>query len=73
MTYATLQTSKIRDELAAKTLRYSGYNAKCIRIEGGEQPYQVNVSGITSTEAKELQLSICSLLKDSTINIVECK
>ena len=71
MTYATLQTAKKRHELAAQTLRYSGYKAKCVKNNLCEQPYQVNVEGINGETAKELQVLICQLLKDSTLNVVE--
>ena len=71
MKYAALQTAKKRHELGAQTLRYAGYKAKCIKNELCEQPYQVNVAGISSEEAKELQLLICKMLKDDTLNVVE--
>jgi len=71
ITYAELQTAKKRHELAAQTLRYAGYNARCVKNDGCAQPYQVNVKG-TSDTAKELQTLVCGLLKDDTLNVVEC-
>lgn len=71
ITYAELQTAKKRHELAAQTLRYAGYKAQCCKNEDCAQPYQVNVKGIDPNTAKELQVLICDLLKDSTLNIVE--
>jgi len=71
ITYAELQTAKKRHELAAQTLRYAGYKAQCCKNEGCVQPYQVNVKGIDSDKAKELQVLVCRLLKDDTLNVIE--
>lgn len=71
MKYEALQTAKSRHELAAKIIRYAGYKAICVKNEDCKQPYQVNVFGISSETAKELQVLICRLLKDDTLNIVE--
>lgn len=71
MTYAELQTAKTRHELAAKTLRYAGYKAECVKNEVCNQPYQVNVNGINAETENELQMLICRLLKDDTLNVVQ--
>jgi hypothetical protein len=71
ITYAELQTAKKRHELAAQTLRYAGYKAQCCKNEACAQPYQVNVKGIDSNTAKELQVLVCGLLKDETLNVTE--
>ena len=71
ITYAELQTAKKRHELAAQPLRYAGYKAQCCKNDACVQPYQVNVRGISSDTAKELQVLVCGLLKDETLNVVE--
>ena len=55
---------------AARILKYAGFNAKLVKNPLCEQQYQVDVK-CTSDQAKELQLLVCQLLKDDTINIVE--
>ena len=70
MTHFELETAKQNHEVAAKTIRYAGYSAKCVRNAACAQPYQVNVK-CTADEAKELQLLMCKLLKNDTINVVE--
>lgn len=70
MTYFQLESAKATHQLAAKTIRYAGYKAQCVKNTACEQPYQVNVK-CTTEEAKELQLLMCKLLKNDTINIVE--
>lgn len=62
---------KTKHQTAAKTLRYAGYKAKCIFNGLMEQPYEIQVKGISSDEAKELQLRFCAMLKDDRINIIE--
>lgn len=57
-------------QTAAKTLRYSGYNAVCSFNKEMEQPFEVIVYGITNKECKELQIMFCSMLKDDRINII---
>ena len=61
---------KTQHQLAAKTLRYAGYKAKCIFNGLMEQPYEVHVKGISDNECKELQLILCSMIKDDRINII---
>jgi hypothetical protein len=61
---------KAQHQLAAKTLRYAGYKAKCIFNGLMEQPYEVHVKGISDNECKELQLILCSMIKDDRINII---
>lgn len=66
----TLQ-SQTTHKLVAKTLRYSGYKATCVRNENFDfNNYEVIVKGIDSNEAKELQQRFSSMLKNSMINII---
>ena len=66
----TLQ-SQTTHKLVAKTLRYSGYKATCVRNENFDfNNYEVIVKGIDSNEAKELQQRFFSMLKNSMINII---
>ena len=69
MTYAELTAAKSAHETAAKIIRYAGFKARCIKNTACEQPYQVNVSASVD-ECKDLQVQICKLLKNDTINIV---
>ena len=64
-----IQNAKSNHELAAKQLRYAGFSAKCVMNKACEQPYQVNVK-CSADEAKELQVLMCQLLRNDTINIV---
>jgi len=69
MTYSQLQFAKQTHETAAKTIRYAGYKAQCVKNTACAQPYQVNVK-CSADEAKELQILMCQLLKNDTINVV---
>jgi len=67
---ATITTQKTH-KLVAKTLRYSGYNATCVRNESFDfNNYEVSVKGINTDEAKELQQMFSSMLKNSMINVI---
>ena len=70
MTYSQIQFAKSTHESVAKTIRYAGYSAKCVKNILCAQPYQVNVK-CTAEEAKELQVMMCRLFKNDTINVVE--
>jgi len=68
MTYAQLTNAKSAHELAAKLIRKSGLDARCIKNKLCEQPYQVNVKADVDT-CKWLQV----MLEDVTkypVNIV---
>lgn len=54
MTYAQLTNAKSAHELAAKLIRKSGLNARCIKNTLCEQPYEVRVKADVDT-CKELQ------------------
>jgi hypothetical protein len=65
----TLQ-SQTTHKLVAKTLRYSGYKATCVRNTNFDfNNYEVVVNGVDATQAKELQQMFSSMLKNSMINI----
>lgn len=66
----TLQ-SQTTHKLVAKTLRYSGYKATCVRNENFNfNNYEVIVKGINNDEVKELQQMFSSMLNNSMINII---
>ena len=66
----TLQ-SQSTHKLVAKTLRFSGYKATCVRNEKFDfNNYEVLVNGINTNEAKKLQQIFSSMLKNSMINII---
>jgi hypothetical protein len=66
----TLQ-SQTTHKLVAKTLRYSGYKATCVRNENFNfNNYEVIVKGINNDEAKQLQQMFSSILNNSMINII---
>jgi len=65
----TLQ-SQTTHKLVAKTLRYSGYKATCVRNENFNfNNYEVIVKGINNDEAKQLQQMFALMLNNSMINI----
>lgn len=69
-TMTTLQ-SQTTHKLVAKTLRYSGYKATCVRNENFNfNNYEVIVKGINNNEAKQLQQMFSSILNNSMINII---
>ena len=69
-TMTTLQ-SQSTHKLVAKTLRYSGYKATCVRNENFDfNNYEVIVKGIDNNQAKELQQMFSLMLKNSMINII---
>ena len=69
-TMTTLQ-SQSTHKLVAKTLRYSGYKATCVKNNNFDfNNYEVIVKGINSNEAKELQQRFFSIFKNSMINII---
>lgn len=66
----TLQ-SQTTHKLVAKTLRYSGYKATCVRNENFNfNNYEVIVKGINNDEVKQLQEMFSSMLNNSMINII---
>jgi len=66
----TIQSQRTH-KLVAKTLRYSGYKATCVRNENFDfNNYEVLVKGINTDEAKELQQTFSSMLKKSMINVI---
>ena len=66
----TLQ-SQTTHKLVAKTLRYSGYKATCVRNENFNfNNYEVIVKGINNDEVKQLQQMFFSMLNNSMINII---
>jgi hypothetical protein len=66
----TLQ-SQTTHKLVAKTLRYSGYKATCVRNENFNfNNYEVIVKGINNDEVKQLQQMFSSMLNNSMINII---
>jgi hypothetical protein len=71
MTFAQLSTAKAKHEVAAKTARYCGYNAKCVKNTNEVQPYEVVVVGVSVDQCKGLQVSLENLLK-YPVNVV-CK
>ena len=67
----TTLKSQSTHKLVAKTLRFSGYKATCVRNESFDfNNYEVLVNGINTYEAKELQQMFASMLKNSMINII---
>lgn len=70
MTYAQLTFAQKAHQQAARTLRYAGFAATCVKT-AEVQPYQVNVKNIDTATAKQLQEQMCTLLKSDIINIVE--
>ena len=69
MTTLNLHQNKTH-KLAAKTLRYSGYNATCItNKEMTHQPYEVRVNA-SYKECKELQSMLSQMLKNDILNII---
>lgn len=69
-TMTTLQ-SQTTHKLVAKTLRYSGYKATCVRNENFNfNNYEVIVKGINNDEVKQLQEMFSSMLNNSMINII---
>lgn len=69
MNFAQITSAMKNHQTAAQIIRYAGFSAKCVKNTECEQPYQVNVK-CTSEEAKQLQIQMCKMLKDDTINIV---
>jgi hypothetical protein len=66
----TLQ-SQTTHKLVAKTLRYSGYKATCVRNKNFNfNNYEVIVKGINNDEVKQLQQMFSSMLNNSMINII---
>lgn len=66
----TLQ-SQTTHKLVAKTLRYSGYKATCVRNANFDfNNYEVIINGVDVKQAKELQQMFSSMLKNSMINII---
>ncbi len=70
MTHQQIESARVAHELAAEIIAFGGYSAKCVKNELCEQPHQVNVK-CDSDKAKELQILVCKLLKDDTLNVVE--
>lgn len=69
MDYAQINRAMKNHQTAAKVIRTAGYDAKCVKNTLCAQPYQVNVK-CTVEEAKQIQVMMCQMLKDDTINIV---
>ena len=68
MTYTALTTAQKNHQLAARLIRLSGYNAKCVKNAACEQPYQVEAK-VSDEQAKEFQAAMESLLQ-YPINVV---
>lgn len=69
MSFSELSFAKAKHEIAAKTLRYAGYSAKCFKNKDFDhQPYEVRLKGSVE-QVKELQPMLENLLR-YPINIV---
>jgi hypothetical protein len=66
----TTLKSQTTHKLVAKTLRYSGYKATCVRNENFNfNNYEVIVKDINNDEVKQLQQMFALMLNNSMINI----
>lgn len=66
----TLQSQATHKQVA-KTLRYSGYKATCVRNNNFESnEYEVKIKGINETELKELYNVVFSLFNNTMINLI---
>ena len=66
----TLQSHKTHTRVA-KTLRYSGYNATCVRNNNFDSnEYEVKIKGISEVELKELYNVVFGLFNNTMINLI---
>ena len=54
----------------AQTLRYAGYNAKCIFNISEPQPFEVHVKNVSNAELNTILDLIWKMYKDTRINII---
>jgi len=68
----TLQSHKTHKRVA-KTLRYSGYKATCVRNNDFDfNEYEVKIKDISEAELKELYNIVFSLFNNTMINLIKC-
>ena len=68
----TLQSQTTHNKVA-RTLRYSGYKATCVRNNNFyANEYEVKIEGISEVELKELYNVVFSLFNNTMINLVQC-
>jgi len=66
----TIQSHKVHTKVA-KTLRYAGYKATCVRNANFDfNNYEVQVKGINENELKELYNVVFGIFNNTMINLI---